>query len=185
VIVLQKLAALTGRPWFWAAAIALLFGVPLARGLTQGRPPPPPPVLGSFPEFILRADDGSEFRAADLHGRAFIAGVICGGCADRAGREAILRTLQHRTRNLGDALRLVSFAQDLDPRALRELRARDAAGQRWVLLAGIPEGAAGLFASGGLLVVDGGLRIRGRYDSRRGGEIDRLLRDTGLVTALR
>lgn len=161
----------------------MLFGVPLARGLTQGRPPPPPPVLGPFPAFALPADDGSELKASDLHGRAFIAGLLCEGCTAIGGRDA-MAAVQHRTRNLGDAVRLVSFSESLDAAALRAVRVRLGAGQRWALLGGAPPGVAPLFARGELLLlVDGRLRIRGSYEARKGVEIDRLLRDAALVAA--
>ena len=183
-VALSRLAALTGRPWFWAAAVAVLFGVPLARGLTQGPAPSPPPMLGSFPAFALPAEDGSELKAADLHGRAFIADLLCAACPQGQERPAAMSTLQHRTRNLGDAVRLLSFSEDLDAAALRQVRLRHAAGQRWTLLAGAPPAAIPLFERGEvLLLVDGRMRIRGRYQSHQAGEIDRLLRDAALVTA--
>lgn len=180
----KRAAALTGRPWFWAAVVGALFGGPLLRGLTQGRAPPPPPVLGTFPSFVLPADDGRRFSASDLRGRPFIADLLDdGGAGARAGT---MRTLQHRTRNLGDALWLVSFSERLEPGALRPLRQSHAAGQRWTLLSGVPEGAAPLFSGEDTVVlVDGQRRIRGSYQAAKQGEIDRLLRDAALVAALR
>jgi hypothetical protein len=182
----MRLAALVGRPWFWAVFVAALFAGPLLRGLTQGAAPPPPPMLGAFPSFDLRADDGREFAAADLRGRPFIADLLCRDCAGSSGRAGAMRNLQHRTRNLGDALWLVSFSDNLDLAALRGLRERHAAGGRWTLLSGVPAGAAPLFSGENtLLLVDGQRRIRGRYDAARPDEIDRLLTDATLVAALR
>src|SRR6266478_2230099 len=160
---LPGLAALIGRPWFWATVIGVLFGVPLGRGLTQRNPPPAPPLLGPFPSFALASDGGGEFKDLDLHRRPFVAGLLCSDCAEAAERLATMRTLQHRTRNLGDAVRLVSFSQRLDAAALREVRGKNAGGQRWILLAGAPVAAARLFPGANTLVlVDGDLRIRGR-----------------------
>ena|SRR2546426_12159924 len=182
---LPGLAALSGRPWFWAAIVGVLFSVPLVRGLTQGRPPAPPPLFEFFPNFSLRADDGSAFAATDLRGRPFIADLLCGDCAEGAEQLATMRQLQHRTRNLGDAVRLVSFSLGLDTARLRELRRDHAAGQRWTLLAGAPPEAARFFPGANmLLLVDGRLRIRGRYAAESTGEIERLLRDAALLTAL-
>jgi hypothetical protein len=179
------LATLSGRPWFWAAVVGVLFGVPLVRGLTQERPPAAPPVFESFPPFALTADDGTAFAAADLHGRVFIADLICGDCAGIAAQSGAMRELQHRTRNLGDAVRLVSFSRSLDAAALRDFRRKQAAGQRWTLLVGAPAEAARFFSGGNmLLLVDGRLRIRGRYGAESAGEIGRLLRDAALLTAL-
>jgi hypothetical protein len=176
---------LTGRPWFWAAAVGALFAGPLLRGLTQGRAPAPPPVLGTFPDFALPADDGRRFSASDLRGRPFIADLLLDD--DGAGvRAGTMRTLQHRTRNLGDALWLVSFSEKLGPGALSALRHSHAAGQRWTLLSGVPDGPAPLFSGEDtVLLVDGQRRIRGRYQAAKEGEIDRLLHDAALVAALR
>jgi hypothetical protein len=183
---LPGLTALSGRPWFWAAVVGVLFGVPLARGLLQRDPPQAPPLLDPFPSFALSADEGGEFKAMDLHGRPFIADLLCSDCAEAKERLETMRTLQHRTRNLGDAVRLVSFSQTLDALALREIREKHAAGQRWTLLAGAPAAPARLFPGPNtLLLVDGRLRIRGRYQAEKAGEIDRLLRDTALVATLR
>ena len=184
-VTLSRLAALTGRPWFWAAVVGALFAAPLLRGLTRGQAPVPPAVLGPFPAFALPADDGRQFSAAALRGRAFIADLLPGAPAGSGGAEA-MRTLQHRTRNLGDALWLISFSENLEPGALRLLRHGQGAGQRWRLLSGVPDGTSALFSGmDTLLLVDGQLRVRGRYQAQKAGEIDRLLRDAALVAALR
>jgi hypothetical protein len=181
-----RLAALIGRPWFWAVVVGALFAGPLLRGLTQGGAPPPPPVLGTFPPFALVADDGRRFAASDLRGRPFIADLLCGKCAAASDRAGAMRTLQHRTRNLGDVLWMVSFSDDLDAPALRLFRQSHAAGQRWALLSGVPPDAAPLFAGEDtLLLVDGQRRIRGRYEAAKAGEIDRLLIDATMIAALR
>lgn len=181
-----RLAALVGRPWFWVVVVGALFAGPLLRGLTQGSAPPPPPILGTFPPFALVDDDGRQFAASGLRGRPFIADLLCGKCAGANGRAGAMRTLQHRTRNLGDALRLVSFSEKLEPGALRQLRHSHAAGQRWTLLSGVPDGAAAFFSGEDtLLLVDGQRRIRGRYEAGKAGEVDRLLRDAALVAVLR
>ncbi len=178
----SKLAALTGKPWFWAAVVGLLFAAPLARGLSQGGRVSPPPVLGAFPSFALVADDGTALRASDLRGHAFIADLLCAACPARI---AAMGTLQHRTRNLGDAVRLLSFSQGLDAAALREVRSRHRAGQRWMLLAGAPDGALPLFdGANAAVLVDGQSRIRGRYDLQRTEDVDHLLRDAALVAEI-
>jgi len=180
----SHLRDLTGRPWFWAALVGVLFAGPLLRGLTQGAPPAAPAVLGEFPAFDLLADDGRRFASGDLRGRPFIADLLS---PDRARAEAeTMRAVQHRTRNQGDALWLLSFSDKLDAVGLRELQRGPAAGQRWTLLAGAPGGAGPLFAGENiLLLVDGRRRIRGRYEAKKPGEIDRLMRDAALVAGFR
>ena len=176
---MRRIADLVGNPFAWAAAIALLFGVPLASGLLRGRAPLPPPVLGAFPAFALRDEQGASLGDRDLRGRAFVAELLCTHCTVPAALAAeAMRVLQRRTRSLGDALLLVSFAGDADPAALRASRLPQQ-GPRWVLVAGAPPGAEKLFApEGSLLLVDASLRIRGSY---RRGELDDLLRDAMLV----
>ena len=178
----SRIQDLTGRPWFWAALVGALFAGPLLRGLTQGTAPAPPAVLGEFPVFDLVADDGRRLASGDLRGRSFIADLLSANSA-RAGADT-MRAVQHRTRNLGDALWLLSFSEKLDPEALRQLKRGPAAGQRWTLLAGAPRGATSLFAGENiLLLVDGRRRIRGRYQAEKPGEIDRLMRDAALIAA--
>ena len=176
---MRRIADLVGSPLAWAAAVALLFGVPLASGLLRGRAAPPPPVLGAFPGFVLRDEQGAPFGDRDLRGRAFVAELLCTRCTVPAALAAeTMRALQRRTRSLGDALLLVSFAADADPAALRALQGpqRDL---RRVLVSGSPPGAERLFApEGSLLLVDAALRIRAVY---RRDDLDDLLRDAMLV----
>lgn len=174
-------ARLTGRGWFWIAVVAVLFAAPMLRGLLQGRPPAPPPLLGSFPGFALIAERGGAFTDADLRRRAFIANLLCSSCRDAQVAPEMMRALQHRTRNLGDALWLVSFSQDADASDLAAIRRKYGAGQRWILLAGVPAEAKPLFAeAGALLLVDGQLRIRGRYRADQPDDMARILRDAAL-----
>jgi len=180
-----RAARLTGRGWFWIAVVGVLFAAPLLRGLLQGRPPAPPPVLGSFPGFALIAERGASFTEADLGRRAFIANLLCSSCRDAQIAPETMAALQHRTRNLGDALWLVSFSQDADAADLATIRRRYRAGQRWILLAGVPAEAKPLFTeAGALLLVDGRLRIRGRYRADQPDDVARILRDAALIAAM-
>jgi hypothetical protein len=180
----SSLAHLVARRGFWIAAVAFLFGAPLLRAVTVGRVPASPPVLGSFPGFALSGDRGEPLTIAVLRGRVFIANAL--SPADSSVGLSTMAALQHRTRNLGDAVWLVSFAKAVDPAALHELRRVHRAGQRWFLIAGIPSAEPDLFAgSGTLLLVDGRSRIRGRYDSQKAEDVERLLRDAALVAELR
>jgi hypothetical protein len=174
---------LVGNPYFWAILVALLFGAPLVRGLRSTRAPEAPPLLGSFPPFAELDDRGAAFSAEDLRGRAFIANVLCVHCAEQ-GPLAVetMRTLQHRTRNLGDALLLVSFATDADAQSLAAIRAKNPSSSRWHLAIGAPPDVRALFPrEQGLVLVDGQLRIRGRYGGSQPSDLDAVLRDAALV----
>lgn len=157
---------LVGQPRVWVLTMALLFGTVLGTTLSRGAALRPPPALGAFPSFSSRDDRGAPFTEADLRGRAFIANRLSPGGAET------MRTLQRRTRNLGDALVLVSFSGTQPP-----ARSDPRSARRWLLIAGPPP--AGLPGDGGeLVLVDARLRIRGRYLRE---QLDDLLRDASLV----
>lgn len=179
----SRISALVGRPLFWALAVGVLFVAPFLRGLTAGRAPPPPPVLGSFPDFALRDDGGRPVASSDLRGHAFIANLLCVRCAEAGPLAAeTMRKLQHRARNLGDALRLVSFSPDGDAAALSAIRRSHPSGQRWSLLVGAPDPVRALFPQErGMLLVDGELRIRGRYPDGGPAALDAILLDAALL----
>jgi hypothetical protein len=178
-----RLASWVGKPLFWAVFVGALFAAPLIRGLRGGPLPAPPAVLGSFPHFQEQDDRGMAFGSGDLRGHAFFVNLICVRCGGK-GALAVetMRILQHRSRNLGDALRLVSFATDGDPPALAAVRRERPSSERWALLAGAPPGVRVLFPNDqGLLLVDGRSRIRGRYPSSDSAASTAALRDAALV----
>ncbi len=180
-----RLGSLVGSPWFWVAAIGLLFGAPFLRGLLAERPPAPPPVLGTFPPFALGDDRGERLSTATLGRHAFIANLLCTGCGAEGSLAAeTLRKLQHRSRNLGDALWLLSFSPDADAGALAAIRREHPSSERLFLLAGAPASVRALFPAGkGLVLVDGRLRIRGRYPGTTPTDLDDALRDAARVLA--
>lgn len=168
----DRFAAAVGSPWFWICFVLLLFGTPFARGLL-GRAPPAPPVLGSFPGI------------PGASGQAVLVDVICFDCgSDGALAAEAMRILQHRSRNLGDALRLVSFTRGSDPARLAELRRK--AGPRWTVLDGTPAEVLRQFPGGrGLLLVDERARVRGRYAGWGGPALDDALSDASVLLNLR
>jgi cytochrome oxidase Cu insertion factor (SCO1/SenC/PrrC family) len=181
---MSRMAALVGRPLFWAAVVGCLFAAPLLRGLANAEAPPPPPVLAAFPDFALQDDARGSVTARDLRGHAFVASILCARCTEeRAAAAETLRVLQRRTRQLGDELRLVSFSPDGDADALAALRERYGGSRRWMMLAGLPDAVrAGFRSTRMLLLVDAQLRVRGAYLPTADG-IALLLRDTMLVVA--
>jgi cytochrome oxidase Cu insertion factor (SCO1/SenC/PrrC family) len=174
---------LVAKPLFWILLLAVLFGAPLVRGLWSGRAPQAPPPLGSFPRFALTDDRGAAFSSEDLRGHVFIANLLCAHCTEQ-GPLAVeaMRTLQRRTRNLGDALWLVSFSSDSDALSLAAIRAKSPSSTRWFLVSGAPADVRALFGrEQGLLLVDGQLRMRGRYGGSQASDLDAVLRDAALV----
>ena len=178
---------LVGKPTFWLIIVGLLFGAPLLRGLVSGGvAPTPPAILGGFPRFDLQGDRGRRVSSDSVRGHAFIANLMCVGCGvDGALAAETMRKLQHRSRNLGDALWLLSFSPDGSPDTLGSVRRAHPSSERWFLLAGAPPDLRALFAGGkGLVLVDANLRIRGRYPGSTPGDLDRALRDASLILAL-
>jgi cytochrome oxidase Cu insertion factor (SCO1/SenC/PrrC family) len=174
---------LVAKPLFWILLLALLFGAPFVRGLWSGRAPQAPPPLDSFPRFALTDDRGAAFSSEDLRGYVFIANLLCAHCTEQGPLAAeAMRTLQRRTRNLGDALRLVSFSSDGDTPTLAAIRAKNPSSTRWFLVSGAPADVRALFGrEQSLVLVDSQLRIRGRYGGSQGSDLDAVLRDAVLI----
>jgi hypothetical protein len=164
----RRVSALVGIPGFWIGLVLLLFGAPFVRGLLT-RAPAAPPVLGAFPTL------------AQVRGSAFVANVICHDCGSGGALASeTMRLLQHRSRNLGDALRLVSFAPALAQADVEELRRH--AGARWQIVETAPGDVLAQFAGGtGLVLVDQDSRVRGRYGGSGTDAIDAVLRDASVL----
>ena len=99
-----------------------------------------------------------------------------------SGRLGTVYRALDRTLEVDVALKVLRddlFADDVGA-----VRRAHPSGQRWTLLAGAPDALRALFPQGrGLLLVDGELRIRGRYDGSGPAAIDAALRDAALVIA--
>lgn len=177
------LQGLVGRPVFWVSVVGVLFLGPLARGLLSARAITPPPVLGEVFAFDLRDDRGQRVSRESLRGHAFIADLLCVSCgADGAIASETMRKLQHRSRNLGDALWLLSFSPDADATALAEVRRLHPSSERWYLVSGAPPQLRALLPGGkGLLLVDARSRVRGVYPATGKSDLDAVLRDASLV----
>lgn len=203
----ERLSRLVGRPLFWILFIALGAAVPIVRTLLV-QLPPPLPVLGTLPAFTLTDQHGQPFGTAQLQGKVWIANFIFTRCPTVCPRfTEQMATLQHRGRNLGDALHLVSFSVDPThdtPAVLLEYAQRHRASpRRWTFLTGNPDALQrtvvdGLKISLGrngpdgddtlsivhgthFVLVDGQMRIRGYYDSSDDQATEALLRDVGLL----
>lgn len=208
--VYRRVFGWVGRWPFWAALVGASFLFPIVRAMVV-HPPDAPRVLGRVADFRLVDSDGSAFGTAELGGRVWVANfvftrcpTICPSFMER------MAEVRHRTRNLGDAFRLVTLTVDPEndtPERMAEYGRRfRVSPRRWHLLTG-PEvdvrrvvvdtmkiamgredtdrGRAmdpvtGIFHGTKFVLVDARSRIRGYYDPTDEG-VDLLLRDVGLV----
>jgi protein SCO1/2 len=198
----QRLAStLAGKPIFWLVCIVTLLAFPILRsihaehGLPRSRP-----VLGRVRDFTLRDQRGGELGAAELRGRVWVASFTRVDGEPGVVSRRVMTTmseLRHRTRNLGDAIRLVTFTVDPD-RDTTDLPSALSATYRvdhgsWRIVSGptarvrevlgdfqVPETAP----DSRLALVDADMLIRGYYDLADDAAVARLLRDVGLLLSL-
>src|SRR5579872_4602645 len=129
-----------GRPAFWFAALAVLFGVPLGRSLLR-QTPPPPPVLGTLPSFTLTDQTGHPMGTAELRDKVWVADFIFTACQEACPLlTQKMGDVLRRARNLGPDFHLVSISVDPErdtPARLAEYGARfGAPPQKWSFLTG-------------------------------------------------
>jgi protein SCO1/2 len=105
-------ARITGSPFFWIGLLFFTFVLPL--GLSMLRTPPEPPgVYGRVPPFRLIDQWNRPFRLEDLEGRVWVANFIFTTCGTVCPElTEVMVEVQHRVRNLNDAIHLVSFTVD-------------------------------------------------------------------------
>jgi protein SCO1/2 len=200
---IQRLAStLAGKPIFWLAFIVTMFTWPILRsiraerGMLHSRP-----VFGLVRDFTLRDQSGGELGATELRGRLWVASFTTAECEPTCieSRSALAKMaeVRHRTRNLGDAIRLVTFtvAPNRDAAAqLTELSAAYRASRgTWRFVSGPPARMEGVLRdfhiSEGmpqrrLALVDGDMLIRGDYDLTDESALDALLRDVSLLLSI-
>ena len=205
---LQKsIASVVARPLFWMAAIAFLLSWPMV-GALRRHLPPPLPVTGTLADFTLRDENGRDFGSADLRGKVWVSNFIFTRCPTVCPRLTTkMGQVQHRARNLGTAIRLVSFTVDPEndtPEVLAAYAKKHRASPRmWsfltgdraaiekVVILGLKIGMgkdggdapANLFHDNHFALIDQKMQIRGYYAVEEEGEIDRLMRDIGLLIA--
>jgi protein SCO1/2 len=108
----SPLARLVGAPLFWAAAIGLLFAVPLARSVRR-QLGAAPPVLGTLPAFALTDQAGRSFGTRELRGRVWVADFIFTSCQEACPLlTARMAEVAKRARHLGPDFHLVSISVD-------------------------------------------------------------------------
>jgi protein SCO1 len=202
----RGVASVVGRPAFWLVAVTLLCLAPLAGALTR-ETPHAPPVLMQLGDFELVDQRGHAFGSADLAGKVWIANFVFTSCPSVCPKlMEKMQRIQHRSRNAGSAVHLVTFTVDPEndtPERMAEFGKRfKASPYRWTLLTGdlgaiektVIDGfklAMGkdadslvqIFHSERLVLVDQAGRIRGYYEATDEG-IDQLLKDVSLVLNL-
>src|SRR6185503_13820027 len=135
-----KVAALVGKPWFWAVAIAVVFVLPLGRAL--GRDVPRPPAMKiPLPAFSLVNERGERYGSEDLKGRIWVADFVFTSCPTVCPKlTKRMAEIQHRARNLGGAFHLVTFTvdpeNDTPERLAAYAQAYHANPSKWTFLTG-------------------------------------------------
>ncbi len=105
-------ARLAGRPLIWAAALGLLFALPIVRSVTR-RLTSAPPLLGTLPAFTLTDQRGQPFGTRQLTGKVWVADFIFTACQEACPLlSERMKEVGHRARNLGPDFHLVSISVD-------------------------------------------------------------------------
>jgi protein SCO1/2 len=205
----SKLENLAGKPWFWALFVVIAFSWPLVRAFYV-EPLPDVPVLGSVNEFNLIDHRDLPFGSKKLQGQVWIAHAMCTNCpSENEKMQGYMEDVQHRARNLGGALKLISITVDPEndtAKVLKEFVSTHPISRgRWRFLTGeskmLQELLFSVFDSQdladlpseiqgpilppdrmwNLVLIDQKMRIRGIYDMREEQAVDRLVFHTGLV----
>jgi protein SCO1/2 len=192
-------SALAGKPIVWLVFIVAMFTWPILRSIHAERGlPRTRPILGWVRDFTLRDPNGGELGAAELRGRIWVASFTAVDCEPMCVQSRRVMTkmaeLRHRTRNLGDAIRLITFTVDPDrdtaARMLESSATYRASRGTWHFVSGPPAGVRDVLrnfqvAEGipqtRLALIDGNMKIRGYYDVADEAALDVLLRDVSLL----
>jgi protein SCO1/2 len=199
----QGLAStLAGKPIVWLVFIVTMFAWPILRsihaerGLSRDRP-----VLGRVRDFTLRDQNSGELGAVELRGRIWVASFTATDCEPTCVQSQRMMTrmaeIRHRTRNLGDAVRLVTFTVDPDrdtAARMFDLSARYRASRgTWRFISGSPARVRDVLRDFQITegvpqtrvaLIDGTLHIRGYYDLADEAALPVLLRDIGVLLSL-
>ncbi len=184
-----------GHPLTWIGIVGFMFTWPLLRSMNAASDmPPEPPVLGTVPEFSLVDQLDEPLGTAQLKGRVWIASFTHSGCHSICPEMMErMRTVQHRVRNLGNAIKLVTLTvqpgQD-NPDVFAAYASKQRASPRmWGFATGAPDQVEIVMEALGVVpapqtrffLIDGAMRVRGSYDMSEKGSEDTLIRDAGLL----
>lgn len=200
-----RIGRLVARPAFWLAVVAALSLVPLAQALGRSLPEPPPKMY-TLPGFALTSEKNLPYGSEQLRGKVWVASFVFTSCPSICpDLMEKMQQVQHRTRNAGAAVQLVTFTVDPEndtPDKLHAYARRfKASPYRWTFLTGdytvledtIVAGfklAMGkdaetfqLFHSERFVLIDQEGRIRGYYEATDAG-VEKLSGDITLLLNL-
>jgi hypothetical protein len=186
--VAKGISWLVGKWWFWLIAVAVLFGQPLIRTFAR-HAPPAPPVGAAVPDFRLARESGSPIDPSAVSGRVWAAAWVQPGSPESDEVLESLFALQHRLRNMGDAIRLVTLATEPAAPPILEgmAKAHHYNSRVWLFASGDEAELGKLREAFGvpnrktqpfLWLVDGKGRLRGTYDAKN---LDRLVEDLSVL----
>lgn len=203
----RGLGRVLGRPPFWIATVVFVMVVSIGMAVARKLPDPPPTYM-ALPNFTLTSEKGLPFGSEQLKGKVWIASFMFTSCPTVCPKlMEKMAEVQHRTRNAGTAVHLVSISVDAEndtPERLAEFARRfKASPYRWTFLTGeqkelertVVQGfkvamgkdadsALQIFHSERFVLVDAEGRIRGYYDADKPG-IDALLRHVNYLINVR
>ncbi len=131
---------LVSRPAFWIVLVSLLMLVPIAQGMSRQLPDPPPKMY-TVPSFQLTNEKGHPYGTEQLRGKVWVASFIFTSCPSICPElMEKMQQVQHRTRNAGAGVQLVTFTVDPETDTPEKLQAYarrfKASPYRWVFLTG-------------------------------------------------
>lgn len=197
----------TGSAWFWLCVVLLIASFPVTRAI-RAELPKPLPVYKTLPEFSFQNQFGETMGSAELRGKIYVANFIFTRCKTICPIfTEQMHELQRRSKQIADAGHLVSFTVDPEydtPEVLLEYAKNNKVSPRmWSFLTGdiaeiqstVVEGFnvamggndgssgdhSGLWHGAYFVLVDYEGRVRGFYDSRQDGILDRLLGDMNIL----
>ena len=207
----RRVAALVVSPAFWTIVLGTIFLLPIGRSIALARDLPKPPAMSiPLPAFELENQRGERFGLSNLRGKIWVADFIFTSCPTVCPKlTQRMAEVQHRARNLGDHFHLVSFTvdpeNDTPERLLAYGQSFKVNQRRWTFLSGpltdieatvvggfkiamgkeeASIGIFNIFHGERLVLVDDVGAIRGYYEAND-EDIDRLMRDIGILISLR
>ena len=198
---------LVGSPWFWLTWVFVIGALPIIRAVRADQPAPLP-VIKQLPDFEFLDQYGEAFGSESLRGKVWVANFIFTRCTTSCPiftKE--MGEVQHRTKQLADAIHLVSFTvdptYDTPEVLLAYAQAHRVSPRMWSFLTGdldqirttivdgfdsaMGEGDgasgdhSGLFHGSHFVLVDSEGRIRGYYLSGEDEVLDRMMGDINVL----